>query len=113
MEPDFLLDFVVSNILPFAAFFIGVFIADYTGLYRDLKRGNIWLISVPTGLLTTGILILSATVKVDETTILYGYNDSFHEYVIFFAVVMFYGTAAPELFASYRARIVRRNGPKD
>ena len=87
---------------------LGVLIADLVGLYSNLQRTHMWLISLPTGLLTTGLLILSATTTVDGDTY-HGYRDSFAEYVIFCAIIMFYGTAAPELFASFRARIIRNS----
>ena len=108
MEPYPPLDFFIVNVVPLFSFFGGVLIADLTGLYENLARRHMWLISIPTGLLTTGLLITSAASTVEEK-VYHGYTGSFAEYVVFCAIIVFYGTAAPELFASFRARITRIN----
>lgn len=68
------------------------------------QRKNVWLMSVPVGLVTTGILISSASIQ-QSGVIYYGYMASPAKYSIFFGTIMFYGTAAPELFAAVRGRL--------
>ena len=60
--------------------------------------------SVPAGLLTTGILISSASIQLSGVTY-FGYMVSPAKYLIIIGTIMFYGTAAPELFAAIRGRL--------
>ena len=106
MEPTLFFDLLFANILPFAAFFIGVIIADCAHLISKTERKIVWLLSVPTGLVTTGMLMSSASIST-EGVVHYGYMASVPKYAIFFGIVMFYGTAVPELFAAFRARLIR------
>ena len=110
MEPNPIWDIFIVNILPFGAFFGGVLIADRIGLYGNLTRVHMWLLSIPTGLLTTGMLITSASTTLGASTH-HAYTDSVAKYAMFCAIIMFYGTAAPELYASFRARIIQHNNP--
>ena len=80
-----------------------MFIAEFIGLHQELKLKIKLIVSVPTGLVTTGLIISSTSIELNGTTN-YGYMDSLHQYVIFIGIVMFYGTVAPELFASLRGR---------
>lgn len=107
MEPLPEYEFVLINIVPLFAFFAGVLIADRVRLYVDLGRTHMWILSIPTGLLSVGMLISSAAATVDGVSY-HGYMESFADYIMFCAIIMFYGTAAPELFASLRTQLLRR-----
>lgn len=107
MEPLSDFRFVLVNIIPLMAFFAGVLIADRVQLYAELGRTHMWLLSIPTGLLSVGMLISSAAATVDGVSY-HGYMESFADYIMFCAIIMFYGTAAPELFASLRTQLLRR-----
>ena len=103
MEPNYFIDILVTNFVPFAAFFFGVTIAHISGLYPKLERKFIWITSVPTALIITGMLISSASTELNGITY-HGYMDSLAKYFIFIGTIIFYGTAAPELFSSFRGR---------
>ena len=104
MEPNLYIDPLISTLIPFVVFYFGVTIADKFGLYPKLERKYIWIMSVPAGLVTTGMLISSASIELNGITY-YGYMDSLDKYFVFIGAIMFYGTAAPELFAAFRGRI--------
>ncbi len=106
MEPTPFFDLLFANILPFAAFLIGVIIADCAHLYSKTERKSVWLLSIPTGLVTTGLLMSSASISI-EGIVQYGYMASIPKYAIFFGIVIFYGTAVPELFVAFRTRLIR------
>ena len=106
MEPEFFFDLFLANLLPIAAFFIGVIIADCAHLFSETERISVWLFSIPTGLVTTGILMLSASISTGGI-VHYGYMASVPKYAVFLGIVIFYGTAVPELFTAFRARLIR------
>ena len=68
--------------------------------------------SVPSGMVSTGLLISSASVAIPDegsgqnaVTVHYGYMESVPEYIVFVGLLMFYGTATPELFEGIRNRV--------
>lgn len=112
MEPNVLLEQFFILLVPFFAFFCGVGIADAIDLYSGIPRKTVWLMSVPTGLVSTGLLMISASVAVSNggagengPLIVYGYMESVPKYSVFVGVLMFYGTATPELFQALRNKI--------
>lgn len=67
--------------------------------------------SIPVGLITTGVLLSSAGVLV-EGVVQYGHTDSVGQYMTFCGTIMFYGTTVPELFVAFRARLTRQEQTK-
>lgn len=112
MEPNFLLEQFFVLVAPFLAFFCGVAIADVIDLHSDIPRLTVWLMSIPTGMVSTGLLMVSASVSIPNdgagengAIVLYGYMESIPKYAVFVGLLMFYGTATPELFQAIRNRI--------
>ena len=78
-------------------------------LYPDMKRTHLYLVSIPVTLVTVGILLSTVTVSVpvdgaSGTTREYccGHTKSIGGFGLFLGTLMFYGTAAPDLFVSRR-----------
>ena len=59
MEPKALLDIILTNPLPFVAFFSGVAISVYTGIYSNIQQKHVWVLSIVPGLLTVPMLMFS------------------------------------------------------
>ena len=104
MEPFASWYYIVTFLGPLVAFFVGVVISDWMKLYAALERKHIYLMSLPVGLVTVGILVSGASVVVNNTT-MYGYTESFPAYITFFGTIMFYGTLVPEMFEVFRKKI--------
>ena len=80
-EPDFLVSIFYPLLLPYFAFFSGVWIAHKIGLYTNVKR-VVWYLSIPTGLVIPSLLISSASISVNKVTY-YGYMESIPDYLFF------------------------------
>lgn len=95
---------IVAYGLPLTSFFIGVVIADKMGLYPQEERKSLYLASIPTNLVTTGILIQNSTYQKDSfnTQI---YMESGHQFMLFCGILIFYGTVSFELFHVYRQKL--------
>ncbi len=115
MDPAILLaiwNTFAAFVLPFIAFGMGVYISDVIGLNSEESRKHVYLMALPVGLLTVGVLLSGTTVKVMAENGLpqvhHGHMQSFGIYLVFCGTIMFYGTLVPQLFKSYRDRIQRR-----
>ncbi|MDR6264228.1 MULTISPECIES: hypothetical protein [Rhodobacterales] len=120
MDPVILLSLwnsFAAFILPFMAFAAGVYISDVIGLNSEESRKNIYLMAMPVGMLTVGILLSGTTVKVMSEgglpQVHYGHMQSFGIYLVFCGTIMFYGTLVPQLFKSYRDRFKERVAKDD
>ena len=92
----------------FTAFFVGVYLATKLRLYEDVKILHLWLMSIPTGLLLTGLMISSSIAKVPGSgDYIAGYQDHIGKYVTFYALLIFYGTAVPDLFSRVRQKVLQ------
>ena len=96
-------------VVPFMAFAVGVFISDVVGLNEGESRRNVYLMALPVGLLTVGILLQGTTVRIDLdaglTLVRYGHMQGVGLYLVFCGTIMFYGTLVPQLFRSFRERL--------
>ena len=114
MEPSFWitgLSWCLSHLVPFVAFFFGVFISIKLKLNGELRGWHVFLMSIPVGLLTIGTLLLSSTVEINgpnigESITKYGHMNSEAQFFVFIGTVMLYGTLVPQLFNQTRRRIV-------
>jgi hypothetical protein len=104
-------------VIPFVAFGIGVYISEAMGLNTVESRKHIYLMALPTGLLTVGILLSGSTVNITAANGLpkvhHGHMQSFGIYAVFCGTLMFYGTAVPQLFESFRKRFQTPPGGGD
>lgn len=99
----------MAFVVPFIAFGAGVFISDVIGLNAKESRRNVYLMALPVGLLTVGVLLQGTTVHVPDQngfmTVRYGHLQGVGLYLVFCGTIMFYGTLVPQLFRSFRAKI--------
>lgn len=99
---------IAAFFIPFLAFAIGVWISDVIGLNESESRKNVFLMALPVGMLTVGILLSGTTVRVMSEAGLpevhHGHMQSFGIYLVFCGTIMFYGTLVPQLFRSFRDR---------
>lgn len=110
-------------VVPLLAFIAGTEIFLQLGFHRpdNLSRKQVYLMSIPVGLVLVGWLLMSASVSTTEfvggqgilgdlgecqTTIRYGFIESYERYSIFLGILVFYGTLTPELFHMIRDRFL-------
>ena len=94
---------------PYLAYAVGVGLADRLWLYPALSREQIYLSSIPVGLVAVSTMIMGVTVSVEHTTEsavqkYYGHTESIPEYLLFLGTIMFFGTLVPDMFDLLRAR---------
>ncbi len=112
MEPSPLasiLNWCLIHLLPFLAFWSGVYISVSLRLHGSLSPKHIYLTSIPVGFITVGNLLsmmqLETMNENQETVLTYGYMNSPSNLFIFVGTLMFYGTMAPQLFSQISNRI--------
>lgn len=112
MEPNFLQTALINFALiyggPFIAFAFGVFIADRLALHDIRKRSNLYLIAIPVALLTIGLMVSSTKIEQateDQIVYQYGHLSAMDQYLIFNAIIIFYGTLVPQTFHKVRGQI--------
>ena len=111
MEPTFFLFPLIAIGSPFLSFFAGVLLADRGQLYPHIPRRTLYLTAVPTGLVIPAMLAGSAVVTIGDTTY-YGYMQDEFKLAAFVGTVMVYGSAAPELFAALRSKVIEQGRGK-
>jgi hypothetical protein len=95
--------------LPFLCFLFGVQLAVELKLIETYSRRQVWLISIPVGLVVMGVLFASHSVTIEGVDMVYqevGYMSSVPQYLLFTGLSIFYGTAAPTLFGDIRRKLI-------
>ena len=104
-----ILNWCFIHLLPFLAFWSGVYISVSLRLHGSLSPKHIYLTSIPVGFITVGNLLSMMqleTMNENQGTVLtYGYMNSPSNLFIFVGTLMFYGTMAPQLFSQISNRI--------
>ena len=100
---------VAAVLGPYLAFGFGVALADWLALYPSLSTLQIYLRSIPVGLVTVSTMLMGVTVSVENTVEsgvekYYGHTESVPEYLLFVGMIMFIGTLVPDMFDILRAR---------
>lgn len=103
MEPNYVNSILFTHVLPYLAFFSGVIFSGKAGLYPSIKPSHLAFLSIPAGLIITGLLINIASVTIQDITY-FGYTAEIHKYLFFIGVLMIYGTVAPDSFLVLRKR---------
>ena len=114
----YFLNWVVAHISPFLAFALGVWISVHMRL-GSLAPKTVWLMAIPVGLLTIGNFMnityvdtpaISQNTPYPETADpQFTYMKTPGNFLVFVGTLVFYGTAVPKLFDSYRQRITGDN----
>jgi hypothetical protein len=96
-----------TYLFPFLSFATGVYISDVLGLNEGQARKQVYLMALPVGLLTVGILLTGTSVTVDGD-VKHGHTQNLGVLMVFCGTIMFYGTLVPQLFKMNRKQMTSR-----
>ena len=109
------LSLVVVHVIPFGAYFFGVWITIALKLDVSVEPKEVFWKSIPVGCITIGTLLAVAMYdqpipNSTSTRLAYGYYQDPPRFILFIGTLMFYGTLATQRFHQIRGEIASGHG---